>query len=200
MSLQLMFQPLRKYADFHGRARRAEYWLFMLLQFVLLTVVQTILMMTVFSNFAAINMTSDTPPDFAGLSGLMLIGNLANLASLAFLIPNLAVSVRRLHDTNRTGWWLVMPTGVFIAGFILFLILNLSRIIHMFNSASPSGEAVFAIIAQAILMIWLPSILASLVVFVFTILDGTKGPNTYGPDPKATDMAVLSSSEADSPA
>lgn len=199
MSLQLMFQPLRKYADFHGRARRSEYWLFMLFQFVLITVAQTILMSIIFSSFTAFDVTSNTPPDAADLSGFMILSNLVGLISLAFLIPSLAVSVRRLHDTNRTGWWVVMPTGV-LAGSTLFLILNLSRIIDLFNSESPSEWAFFSILGQAILMVWLPAVFASLVVFVFTVLDGTKGPNTYGPDPKATNMAVPSSSEADTPA
>ncbi|MFT4090840.1 MAG: DUF805 domain-containing protein [Asticcacaulis sp.] len=199
MSLQLMFQPLRKYADFHGRARRSEYWLFMLFQFVVFTVVQTILMSMMLSSFTAFDATSNTLPDAVDLSGLAVLSNMVSLISIVFLIPNLAVSVRRLHDTNRTGWWLVMPTGVFIAGLTLFLILNLNRIIDALNSTSPSEAAIFSIVGQAVALIWLPTIIAGLVVFIFTVLEGTKGPNKYGADPKAPDMTVTPSSEADTP-
>ncbi len=72
-------EPLRRYAQFKGRARRKEYWFF----FILSSIFQAIL--------GIIDPT------------------LYVIASIATLIPSLSVSVRRLHDTNRSGWWLLVP-------------------------------------------------------------------------------------------
>jgi uncharacterized membrane protein YhaH (DUF805 family) len=74
-------QVLKKYAVFAGRARRKEFWMFFLVYVIIvvaLIIVESIL----------------------GLSGI-----LSGLYSLALLIPSIAVTVRRLHDTGRTGWW-----------------------------------------------------------------------------------------------
>ena len=70
-----MIEPLKKYVDFSGRARRAEYWWFTLFVLVVSSVV----------------------PIF--LDGLVA------LISLGAILPTLAVSVRRLHDQGKSGWW-----------------------------------------------------------------------------------------------
>jgi uncharacterized membrane protein YhaH (DUF805 family) len=86
----------KKYADFSGRARRSEYWFFSLATFVAYAVA--------FGIGAA-------------------IGNqyLYILLVLAIIVPSLAVSVRRLHDTNRSGWWILIGI-VPIVGPILLLV------------------------------------------------------------------------------
>lgn len=79
----------RQYADFSGRARRAEYWYFQLYSWLF--------------SFAAIIMDAyifGTTLEETGLFGA--------LYSLIIIIPNLAVSVRRLHDTGRSGWTLLL--------------------------------------------------------------------------------------------
>ncbi|TPV22423.1 DUF805 domain-containing protein [Pantoea anthophila] len=76
---------LKKYAVFTGRARRKEYWMFTLFNILiafLLGIVETVI----------------------GVGDI-----LSNLYSLAVLIPGIAVGVRRLHDTDRSGWWLLLP-------------------------------------------------------------------------------------------
>lgn len=78
-------EPLRKYATFNGRARRKEYWYFTLFTIVACFVLGFI----------------------GGLIGLN--DTLANLYNLAVLVPSIAVGIRRLHDTGRTGWWLLLP-------------------------------------------------------------------------------------------
>ena len=114
-------QALGKYATFTGRARRKEFWFFQL--FVLL-----------------IGLVLSLADRMLGLfSDDMGFGLLGAVFSLAMFLPNLAVSVRRLHDTDRSGWWL--------------------------------------------LLCFLP-IIGIIVLIVFFVLDGTRGTNRFGEDPK----------------
>ena len=96
---------LKKYAEFTGRARRKEYWMFALIN-VLICVV-----------LAVIDVQS-------GMSNPMGLGVLSGLYSLAVFVPSLAVSVRRLHDTDRSGWWLLILL-VPLIGAIVFLVFML---------------------------------------------------------------------------
>jgi len=80
----LMFRPLSLYAIFTGRSRRSEYWLFFL--FLILGSMVA----------AAID---------AVVTGANLI---SSLFSLGVLLPSIAVGVRRLHDTDRSGWWMLL--------------------------------------------------------------------------------------------
>jgi uncharacterized membrane protein YhaH (DUF805 family) len=80
---------LRKYAVFTGRARRREFWMFTLVNVLIsigLSIIDTIL-----------------GTDYGAGYGI-----LSTIYSLAVLIPSIAVGVRRLHDTGRTGWWLLI--------------------------------------------------------------------------------------------
>jgi len=77
----------KKYACFSGRARRQEYWLFVLFNFIASTILK-------FIAGALISMT-----------GLAVLAIIPLLYSLAVLIPGFAVLFRRLHDTGRSGWW-----------------------------------------------------------------------------------------------
>lgn len=120
------------YANFQGRARRKEYWMFMLVHIIIWLVLYLII--AIFS-----------PSEEALLNGAslgfipMLMSGLLLIYILATLVPTLAVTARRLHDTDRSGWW---------------QLLNLIPLL-------------------------------SLIVLVFTILEGTRGDNRFGPDPKA---------------
>ena len=114
--------PLKRYTDFQGRSRRKEYWFFVLGVFVvaiLLSIVEGI----------------------AGLSGMIAgaYGPLTALFFLGILVPSIAVQVRRFHDQDKSGWFV---------------------------------------------LIGLIPILGGLVVLVFMFLEGTRGPNRFGPDPK----------------
>ena len=73
----------KKYADFNGRANRREFWTFVLINIVI--------------GMVLVGATGDATNDQPGL--------LAMLFYLAALLPTIAVSARRLHDTNRSGWW-----------------------------------------------------------------------------------------------
>ena len=94
---------LKKYAQFSGRSQRSEYWFFVLF-YILILIALTIV---------------DT------MTGLMSaaygIGLLSGVFGLAMLIPSIAVGVRRLHDTGRTGWWILIGL-IPLIGFIVLLI------------------------------------------------------------------------------
>ena len=120
--LEWALLPLKRYADFSGRSRRKEYWSFVLgvvIVAVLLGIVEGII----------------------GLSGSVagLYGPLTLLLVLAIIVPSIAVQVRRFHDQDKSGWFVLLGLIPFVGG---------------------------------------------IVVLVFMFLDGTKGPNRFGPDPK----------------
>jgi len=97
---------LKKYAVFSGRAGRKEYWWFALINAVFYYILLT-LMKKAIGN--------------ALLGGLMI---LPSLYFLAIILPGLAVSVRRLHDSNHSGWWVLINFVPFV-GQIIFFILAL---------------------------------------------------------------------------
>lgn len=100
--------PLKKYADFSGRARRKEFWMFYLLFIVAATVASFI----------------------GNQIGVSWLGS---IVVLGLLVPLIACEVRRMHDTDHSGWWILAP----------------------------------------------------IVPIIFALMEGTKGPNRFGEDPKA---------------
>ncbi|MFJ9119616.1 DUF805 domain-containing protein [Streptomyces sp. NPDC102394] len=93
-------EALKKYAEFSGRSRRNEYWMFALF----VGIIDVIL--------AVIPIASKTPALFA----------LLGIFYLAILVPSLAVGVRRMHDTGRSGWWLLIGAVPFIGGIWLLVL------------------------------------------------------------------------------
>lgn len=96
-------------------------------------------------------------------------GPLTIVLLLAALVPSLAVSTRRLHDVNRRGWWLLtayVPT-------ILVMLLPLVGI---------RIASVTLILSLLALALWIG-------LLVLMAVEGTRGPNDYGPDPKSDGAA-----------
>lgn len=85
------------YANFSGRARRKEFWMFILFSFVISCV------LTVVDNMMGFTFTSDPIPGYEWASSSQG-GYLSSIYSLVIIIPSLAVSVRRLHDIGKSGW------------------------------------------------------------------------------------------------
>jgi uncharacterized membrane protein YhaH (DUF805 family) len=91
------FQVLRKYAVFRGRAGRKEWWMFFLIYVAVVFGLKGIdILLGTFDWDRRYNVLINVLSDFGTISGLYLIGT---------IIPVVAVTVRRLHDTNRSGWW-----------------------------------------------------------------------------------------------
>ena len=114
--------PLKRYTDFSGRSRRKEYWFFVLGVFIAAVVLGII-------------------EGILGLSGMVAgaYGPLTAIFLLGVIVPSIAVQVRRFHDQDKSGWFVLLALIPFLGG---------------------------------------------LVVLVFMCLEGTKGPNRFGPDPK----------------
>ena len=92
---------LKNYAGFSGRARRKEYWMFALCHWVILFVLGVL----------------------AGVTGMDMLFAVPVLYALATLSPAFAVSIRRLHDTGRSGWWVLIGL-VPIVGPIVLLVFT----------------------------------------------------------------------------
>ena len=121
--MDLMFQPLRKYADFTGRARRMEFWLFWLL-LIGIEIVFSILIGMVGGSMTAL---VDPTVGMAAMSGpAMGLWAVYGLIMLGLLFPSLAVSIRRLHDTNRSGWWFLINL-VPLVGMLVYLYFMVSE-------------------------------------------------------------------------
>ena len=91
---------LGKYADFRGRAQRSEYWYFVLAYALLLAVVGVITF---------------------GLGGGRMIFPVLGLVLLGIFLPSLAAQVRRLHDTNASGWWILLAFIPYLGGLIMLV-------------------------------------------------------------------------------
>ena len=96
---------LKNYAGFSGRARRKEYWYFFLFNILISFVLM------------AIDHVTGT---FSPSAGMGLLGG---IYTLAVLIPGIAVSVRRLHDTGRSGWWLLISLIPLIGAIVMLVFM-----------------------------------------------------------------------------
>jgi uncharacterized membrane protein YhaH (DUF805 family) len=120
--IEWIMMPLKRYADFSGRSRRKEYWFFVLGVFIAAIVLSII-------------------EKIAGLSGMVggIYGPLTTILLLGVIIPSIAVQVRRFHDQDKSGWFVLLSLIPF---------------------------------------------LGAIIVLVFMFIEGTKGPNRFGADPK----------------
>ncbi|MDD1783619.1 DUF805 domain-containing protein [Enterovibrio sp. ZSDZ35] len=96
--MEYFIGALKKYADFTGRARRKEYWMFILCYALL------------YVAFVVIDL----------ITGIEL---LTAVYSIALLIPSLSIAARRLHDTGRSGWWQLIALIPVIGWIILIVFL-----------------------------------------------------------------------------
>lgn len=98
-----------KYADFNGRASRSEYWWFAL--FSVLVYLGIMILSGGISN---------DEENISSTSTIMLL-----IAVVALLIPSIAVAVRRLHDTDKSGWWYLISLVPYVGGLVLLVLLVL---------------------------------------------------------------------------
>jgi uncharacterized membrane protein YhaH (DUF805 family) len=99
-----MFTWLKRYAEFNGRSSRKEYWLTVLCM-VLLGIAACVIDMIAFGGFLD---WSDTGPTQLSVG-------------LGTIVPSIAVTVRRLHDTDRSGWWALIALIPLAGAIVLFV-------------------------------------------------------------------------------
>lgn len=139
---------LRKYVTFSGRASRSEYWYFILWQLLL--------------GFAA------TFLDVILFGSLGDVSPLNSILSLAFILPTFAVSWRRLHDVNRSGWWI----GGFYIGAFAAGLLGAGLVV---DSSQFEGSNVMMVAGIGLIFA-----IYAIVMLVFFCARGTLGPNRFG--------------------
>lgn len=173
----LMLRPFIKYADFNGRARRLEYCLFQLFQCMVYIGLITMIVFGVVSAAAQ----RDIGAAFGSLGLLMLMAVFA----LACFLPNLALIVRRLHDTGRSAWWLLLcaPSALSAAS-------NMQNLAALGMGMGQNREALMAAVSQASIL-GVVGTICNLVMFVFMMLPGTPGSNRYGDNPKGGGVADI---------
>lgn len=113
--MEWMILPLKRYADFRGRSRRMEFWMFQLFYWIV-TLVLVLMIVAAFPwEEGGLDYTSE---DFESPI-LLVVGIVVYLIFyLVTLVPFLAVTVRRLHDRGLSGWWY---GGLLILGFVPFV-------------------------------------------------------------------------------
>lgn len=160
--VQAVQSALGSYATFSGRSRRSEYWWFYLFTIVVGIIATGIdtLLNAVFDNAV-------------GVVGLV--------TSLAVLLPSWAVTVRRLHDTGRTGWWLLVPLMLLLA---LIAVAFAAVFVVVLNFGSGDEGLVTWLVTVPLIVLGPLTIASVITLLVFLCLDSKPGLNKYGPSPK----------------
>lgn len=180
MSLpQAVRQCLRKYANFSGRATRAEFWWWSLVCYLAIAMV-AVLDGVLSALFVAL--------------GIPFISPLGLLLAVGVFLPSLAVAVRRLHDIGKSGWWLLLWYAIYLVASLTILV---SVFVLLFllafgamggsdfreNVTGTGGQVVvifFLIVGGAMAAMLLVCIWA----LVWLVKQGQNSPNRYGADPR----------------
>lgn len=145
--MEWMLLPFRRYAEFSGRSRRKEYWMFILFNLIVYSILAGLAVVAGFRPWEAFGPEpTATIDDMVTVPAVIAVLALSVVYFLAVLVPSIAVSVRRLHDRDLSGWW-----------YLAYIVLS-------------NVPFVGAIVSIAFLVV--------------TCLEGTRGPNRFGDDPK----------------
>lgn len=115
--MEWMILPLRRYAEFSGRSRRKEYWMYSLMQGLIYVVLFGLIVASGYE-WGNGNPLAD---NWRLLTSIILL----IVVYLAFLIPTIAVTVRRLHDQNLSGWFILLTLIPWVGGIIIFVFMCL---------------------------------------------------------------------------
>jgi uncharacterized membrane protein YhaH (DUF805 family) len=143
-------RPIQKYADFTGRAPRAEYWWYALALIIVYIVVMIV-------------------ESIVGINKMVfgVYGPVTLLLALATFVPNLAVGVRRLHDTNRSAWWLLLLVPYLVSALLM---------VRAMAAGSMTGFGAAGLMA-------LVGLVCCVIYLVLMVLSSMPGDNRFGPNP-----------------
>ena len=156
-----------KYIQYHGRARRREYWMFCLFYLIF---------EVIFIVFFAMDLET--------------LGNyLSTIFSAAILAPSVCLDIRRLHDIGKSGWWLLIFYGIKSCG-LLILGWGIGKVSVAFFLPPDliDSTELAGIVAEGVPFIFIGTVilLAGVIISLFFFCrDSQPGENQYGPNPKA---------------
>jgi uncharacterized membrane protein YhaH (DUF805 family) len=135
--MEWMTLPLKRYAEFGGRSRRKEYWMFFLLMIILGVIAGTIDTVLGFGTTSRSITGTGYSFGWATHNGPVEI-----VLWLATLIPSLSVTIRRLHDLDKSGWWLLILLVPLIGAIVLlvFMCIEGTRGTNRFGPDPLAGE------------------------------------------------------------
>lgn len=143
-------RPMKSYAVFKGRAPRPEFWWF-------------------FAAYFTVSISARLADTAIGSRVVGTYGVFASIANFSLLLPFLAVAARRLHDTDRTGWWILVA---FVPQFANGWRIG-SAVRHGLNPAAGTSATILGAMA----------IVGTIALLILLAIAGTRGANRYGPDP-----------------
>lgn len=154
----------RNYANFSGRARRREFWGFVLFHFLISYLL--FILGFVFFGSALLHAIKEGSigSALAVVSSVLVCATISIIYALVVFLPQLALTVRRLHDRGLSGWWLLAPIGIMFVGATLIKALD-APLLSLVTTFANLG-----------FVIWL---------FVQYCSDSEPHPNQYGDNPKA---------------
>lgn len=146
-------KAMRNYATFQGRSPRPEYWIFSLIAFLI--------------------------GKAASLLDAVIEGHgpgvLCFIAGAIHFTPAMALGVRRMHDIDRTGWWIILPTAIVSVGAALTLPLILRL--------GPNPLSTLVGVMALMIPVLVVTLLAAVRLLTFLCAPGTPGSNRFGPEP-----------------
>ena len=164
--------------SFSGRINRAKAWLFVIIAVVFEMVAFTVIAVAFgLEHIANVIQNKEPPTVLSGNVVALILCMIVGLAFLVLVFSAFAVVVKRLHDRNKSAWWLV----VF---YLIPIVLNGYRISTVVN-AIHRGEMMYACNPAATLAGGIAALISLWAFVEIYCLSGTNGDNRYGPDPLA---------------
>lgn len=160
LAIKLFF---KNYAVFRGRASRSEYWWTVLFNFIIAVAMQAL--MPILQGVDLMSaITSNSTTEFSAMSTSGVIFTMLPLAwLLAIIIPRLALTVRRLHDVNHSGWWVMAPTLCGIASATMMILAFVS-------AAANDGKPSMALLTIGIVL-FVAIFVVNIILLIFVISD-----------------------------
>lgn len=158
--IEAVKRAFKNYVNFRGRTSRSEFWWFFL--FVVAVSVALYII-------SEVGIATSADPQL--WNTVAQVGTIMNLVwFLATILPVSAIWFRRLHDSNKSGWWYVLTVASGIGGFVLFALSALQN----------------QILFSAGMGLVIVSGISGIALLIFALLPGTPGPNRYGESPTPT--------------